>query len=237
MVRTAFTLIELIFAIVVMSIVMLSFPMIMQVDSDARERAFAQEAALAASAKMAQLLTYQWDERSLDWGDLAENIQTSARLLDDTNHSTNAFARVAGTQSRVGGGHRQFFPAVTNASALADDNNTLIGGREVVVGLDEQGLSFGPGSGFDAGFAAGSFGYKRNYQMQIAIGRVDDGSTVDYTQPNIGFVFTQGDVGGQTNLRVAEVSIRDGDTNRVLTRLYSYAANIGEYQAYSRIRP
>lgn len=230
MVRHAFTLIELIFAIVVMSIVMLSFPMIMQVDSDARERAFAQEAALAASAKMAQLLTYQWDERSLDWNDLAENIQTSARLLDDTNHSTNAFNRVAGTEFRPAGGHRTFFTSETNATAIGDQNAS-------VNALDDRGLSFVTGSGFDAGFVAGSFGYKRNYEMQIVIDHVDDGSTVDYTQPAIGFVFSQGGAGGKTNLRVAEVTIRDGATGPILTRLYSYAANIGEYQAYSRVRP
>lgn len=240
MVKKAFTLIELVFAIVVMSIVMLSFPIIMQVDSDAREQSFAQEAVLAASAKMAQLFTFQWDEASLDWNDLAENIQTVARVLDGTG-GTVAFHRIPGTELRPSGGSRHFFPNETNASNLNENNSTL------AVGLDEQGFDFGTNSGFDAGFVAGSFGYKRDYQMDVKIWPVSDAlsignGTVVYNDPtnpdltgNNGFVFTQGAAVGQTNLRAMVVTIRDTDGN--ITRLYGYTANIGEYSAYSRIRP
>lgn len=248
MVRSAFTLIELIFAIVVMSIVMLSFPSIMQVDTDARERAFAQEAALAASAKMAQILTYQWDENSTDWNDLAENIQTSARLLDGTNFSTTVFDRVAGTQLRQNGGHRQFFAAARNPTQIGVNDSTLI------IGIDEQNLSFGEHSGFDdpTNYAITTgYGYKRNYQMAVDILRIDDAASrggvadVSYNLNALtgddGFVFGQNEptgipAAGNTNLRAVVVSIQD-ENGRLLTRLFSYAANIGEYQAYSRIRP
>lgn len=232
MVRQAFTLIELVFAIVVMSVVMLSFPIIMQVDSAAREQSFAQEAVLAASAKMAQLFTFQWDERSLSWDDLAENVQSAARVLDGTGN-TVAFQRVAGTELRPSAGHRHFFPTEQNATGIkpVDDNTS-------VTALDDQTLDFNTSSGFDAGFLADSFGYKRNYQMQVRIARVNDGSAINYNQTVInGFVFTQGDINAQSNLRCMEVSIRDGDTNTTIARLYGYAANIGEYSAYSRIRP
>jgi prepilin-type N-terminal cleavage/methylation domain-containing protein len=242
-VRRAFTLIELIFAIVIMSITVISLPLVMGVDTKARDRNVAQEAVLAASAKLAQVLTYQWDERSLSWIDLAENHQTTARILDDTNFSTTAFDR-NGTNSiyRQSGGHRHFFDNVetgifrVSATAIGDDNVS-------VVGMDEQSIIYATGSGFQAGFSAAAAGYKKNYQMKVEILRINDargpvGGVVDYTQTDLTganrFIFSQTDVGGQTNLRCAKVTIQDGSGNDITT-LYGYSANIGEYVVSSRI--
>lgn len=241
--RHAFTMIELIFAIVVMSIVVLSLPMIMQTDNSGREKNLAQEAALAASSKLSQVLSFQWDERSLSWEDLSENHQTIARILDGTNAITTAFDRNVTTGARVNNGHRIFFNAVTNATALGDDNTTLVNGFEAAVGMDEQNITFGANSGFDVGFLASAAGYKKDYQIQVDILRTNDalnpaGGLVDYTQTNLvganRFIFAQGDAGGQTNLRCARVSIQDSG-GKLITTLYGYSANIGEYSVASRV--
>lgn len=246
MVRGAFTLIELIFAVVVMSIVMLAFPTIMLSDSDAREQNMAQEATLAASAKLAQVLTYQWDEKSVSWEDLAENHQTFAHLLEGTNYSTPAFQRDATDNKRASGSdHRVFFPSHVNTTGIGDDNNTVIGMDDYNGATSDTGLS--------SGFTAESRGYKRDYQLQVAVLRINDaltpsGGTVDYNQTALtganSFVLGQDDIhdnpttnpGDQTNLRCVRVTVSDNSGN-VITTLYGYAANIGEYQVYSKVRP
>lgn len=234
MVKGAFTLIELLFAIVIMSIVMLAFPTVMQTDSDAREQNLAQEAALAGSAKLAQVLSYQWDENSTSWEDKAENANNAAFMVDGTNTVTNAFNRVGTTQKRLNGSvaQRRFSPATVNASPIAD-NNTSIDAID-----DFNGTSSTTGT-------PSSSGYKRNYRLDVRVFPVSDaassgGGIVDYTQQtlinNNGFVLGHSDAGGQTNLRCVEVTVSDNDSGTVYARLYGYAANIGEYQVASRTR-
>lgn len=259
--RSAFTLIEMIFAIVIMAIVVVSLPMMMQVDNDSRQKNFAQEAVLAASAKLSQVLTYQWDERSLSWLDLAENFQTNARIVDGTNFSTNAFNRVTGaTESNISRANRmslnrRFFDInetgawEVNATSLADNNSTLVNGFEAVIGMEEQNITLGSNSGFGAGFTTSALGYKRNYRMSVEILRINDAlsiggvNPVDYTQSNLtgnnGFVFSQVEPAGiganqNTNLRCAKITITDED-NTSITTLYGYSANIGEYSVASRM--
>lgn len=250
--RSAFTLIELIFAIVIMAITVITLPMVMQVDSASRDKNLAQEAILAASAKLSQVLTYQWDERSLSWDDLAENHQTTARLVDGTNFITAVFDRNASNVRPSGSIHRTFFPLVTNVTGIGDNNSTLVNGFEAVIGMDEQNMTAAALSGFEAGFSADAAGYKRDYRIQVDILRISDalnpaGGAVDYTQPNLTganrFIFSQTDIhnnpaanpNDQTNLRCAKVSIQDASGN-VITTLYGYAANIGEYQVYKDVR-
>ena len=59
-------MIELIFAIVVISITVLSLPMLMRVNQNAMEANVVQEALFATSAKIMQVLSYPWDEHSVD---------------------------------------------------------------------------------------------------------------------------------------------------------------------------
>lgn len=64
--RSAFTLIELIFAIVVMSIVVMSLPVMMRTTSDSIEKNIVQEAIFAASAELMGASAYYWDTRSIE---------------------------------------------------------------------------------------------------------------------------------------------------------------------------
>lgn len=243
MVKGAFTLIELLFAIVIMSIVMLAFPTVMQTDSDAREQNLAQEAALAGSAKLAQVLSYQWDENSTSLENINENGIDTAILVDGTNHVTNAFNRVGTTQNRLNGSvaQRRFFPATVNASPIADNNTSI-------PAIDD----------FDGTFSTtgtpNAKGYKRNYRLDVSVYPVSDalradGGIVDYDQTlltsnsPIGdnrFILTHDAItGGQTNLRCVEVKVSDNSdaAHTPLAIMYGYAANIGEYNDRGRPRP
>jgi len=62
--RSAFTLIELVFAIVVIAIAVLSLPMMNDVTSKGIENNIVQEAIFAASTELNQDVTYFWDENT-----------------------------------------------------------------------------------------------------------------------------------------------------------------------------
>lgn len=69
--KNAFTMIELIFAIVIVAISVLSLPMMAQINSEAIESNLIQEAIFAASSALSEATTFSWDENSLNDGDEA----------------------------------------------------------------------------------------------------------------------------------------------------------------------
>jgi prepilin-type N-terminal cleavage/methylation domain-containing protein len=87
MVKKAFTMIELIFAIVIIAIIVMGVPQIIAQNAktltgdDNGTGAFAQEGIFAAAGVAAKILTYQWDANSLDPNELdayAKELNTSA---------------------------------------------------------------------------------------------------------------------------------------------------------------
>lgn len=82
--RYAFTMVELIFAIVIIAISVMSLPMITQVTSKGVESNIVQEAIFSAATELNQVSTYYWDENSFDAN------TTLARVIDlgDCNSTT-----------------------------------------------------------------------------------------------------------------------------------------------------
>ncbi len=82
--RSAFTMIELIFAIVIISISVLSLPMMNQVIAKNTEGSIVQEAIFAASAELNQVLSNTWDEESIEGNAyLARVVRTNPDLCDN----------------------------------------------------------------------------------------------------------------------------------------------------------
>ena len=79
--RFAFTMIELIFAIVVMSIAVMTLPMMTQITSKGIEDNIVQEAIFAASAELTGATSYYWDERSME--DMYDNNLTFLERVID----------------------------------------------------------------------------------------------------------------------------------------------------------
>jgi prepilin-type N-terminal cleavage/methylation domain-containing protein len=95
--RFAFTLIELIFAIVIIGISVISLPRMTQVTSSGIEGNLVQEAIFAASAQLNQAVAANWDERSLEDG----GAFSLARVVDDGNCNNNS----ADPRYRLKNGH------------------------------------------------------------------------------------------------------------------------------------
>lgn len=84
--RFAFTMIELIFAIVVISIAVITLPMMAQITSKGVEDNIAQEAIFAASAELMGATSYYWDLNSM----YDNNVSRLERVIDIGGASCNA---------------------------------------------------------------------------------------------------------------------------------------------------
>lgn len=82
--KSAFTLIELIFAIVVIGISVVSLPMMMQTTSDAIDGNLVQEAIFAASSELNGAISANWDEHSMQ-----DTNNSLARVIDIENRCIN----------------------------------------------------------------------------------------------------------------------------------------------------
>ncbi len=85
--KVAFTMIELIFAIVIIAITVVSLPMMIQVNTKGMENNLAQEAIFAASVELMQASTGYWDANSLKDISLSDYSRV-VNITGDCNSTT-----------------------------------------------------------------------------------------------------------------------------------------------------
>lgn len=119
MLRRALSLIELIFAIVIMGIAVMSLPLVLSQVQQNNEFSLQQEAILAAKTKIGDILSYEWDENSYDaTTQRAVVIKTTSDINGDLNCSTTTNGRVGHIYSDY---RRKCAPSTITASAIGAD--------------------------------------------------------------------------------------------------------------------
>ncbi|MFT5836306.1 MAG: prepilin-type N-terminal cleavage/methylation domain-containing protein [Sulfurimonas sp.] len=207
--KYAFTLIELIFAIVIIGISVMSLPMLTQVTSSAIEKNLVQEAIFASSAEINLATTYIWDENSLiDDDDVNATGDDLSRVLniDNNCNGSGAFDGTVEIQRRVGHVNRRCL-----------DNNLTVryANFDYVDSLEAAEHSYSE----IFTDSTGASGYKQEYDSLLEVESCDSGNCVDFGLEN-----------NNTNLKEITVTIREKDdvTNTAITLLRAYSANIGE---------
>jgi hypothetical protein len=212
-------MIELIFAIVVIAISVLSLPMMIQANYKGVESNVKQEAIFVTSAKIMQVLSFPWNSTSVDLS--PTTTLNYARVIDRGGAPFHRFNNLGvednNSDFRIGhvrqGLHRRFF----------DFNETITPGT----GID----SFN-GDTETLG-AVGTNSYKYSMQMQTTVTPVNDAV--------VGNNFVLGIANpGATNLQLIQVTTTiqsgtsdlDGINDQIVLR--AYAANIGEIDYNSR---
>ena len=216
--RRAFTMIELIFAIVVIGVTLLTVPMMIETNNKALERNLAQEAIFLAAALLSVESTNAWDANSIVATGNADDY-VLAKILDVGQPNTTYGRMVLGvapalitTNIRRGGvmadKHRQFFDF--NATAGAPNGGLTppaqVGTINYVLPIDNA--------------VASATDYKEAYNNTAKSQYVADGSNgVD--------VFSTAAT-GVSNLKMIEVTVplTNSDAQQVVLR--AYMANIGE---------
>jgi len=151
LVKKAFTIIELIFASVVISIVVLAIPTLIQVSSKNVENNLAQEAIFAASAELMGASSAYWDENSTH----DANESTLSRVIDIDNDCN------ATTHLRPGHINQPFHRRCLDDNAIGAQNSS--GG----VTYDLNDLAHGSQTVFTG--AADASGYKKDYNSALDV--------------------------------------------------------------------
>lgn len=201
--RLAFTMIELIFAIVVVAISIMSLPMMTRVTTQGIENNLVQEAIFASVSEINMATTYIWDENSLiDMNDTSATFNDLSRVIDiDGTQCTNIIGTII---RRPGHIHRRCLDNVST---------------RVYAGTDYQDSLETPEHDFNAIFEGGGSSqaaYKQEYQSKLTVIRTP---VLWFNDPNMKeiTVEVQEDIDGD--------GVADGET---LTILRAYSANIGE---------
>ncbi len=208
------SMIELVFAIVIMGIAVMSLPLILTQVQNNNAFAMQQEAILAAKAKIGDILTYEWDENSYD------PVASRSFVLDTVNGDGELNA-TAGTPRRVGhidvDYRRKFFPVATFASPIRRDGGDLddvddFNNTVTTISATAETA----GTGLD---------YVYTLTMNPTINYARDTATYSKTILD-DFTFNPDNApASPTNIKAISVTVSGGDQNITLR---AFTCNIGE---------
>lgn len=225
--RSAFTLIELIFAIVIIGLVVVAVPRMLETNAVAMERSLMKEAVFLASVEANRLLAFQWDLNSIDTA-----TELSYAKIVDTNFSTASTRVCFNPQTLVINDTMAapcippFLLAVFPVGGISQDNHHRF---HTASTLADSGLIGGQANAVTNLPLTSKDGYKRDYNISVASGFVSRPFGTEYN------------LTGSTDIKMIEISVSDntaGSLNQGDTALLrAYAYNIGEIAYAKRTMP
>lgn len=205
--KSAFTLIELIFAIVIIAISVMSLPMMNRVITDGISSSIIQEAIFGSATVLNEVTTAHWDENSLE----PASLNSFAKVIDlggvggcDNNSSSSRYRLMRGHIAQPL--HRRCLDSNVTAPAHASTNVNIKS-----LNTYEYTTAVSLFNTFDKN----AEGYKNDYN-----------STITVTQ-NANFN------GNNANIKKITVNVIDG-SGATITSLSTYSANIGEVDFYKK---
>jgi len=227
MVRKGFTIIELIVAIVVIGIALMSVPLLLSQASKSDEFSLNQEAILAGSTKIGDILTYPWDDKLVS----ETNVK---HILDVTNGDSELDRYPDNNHTRRKGNfktnfRRKFDANTTYASTtlgrIGDTNTTAYNDIDDFNGNSE--IINGGGTG----------DYLMDLNLTTKVFYISDDANYS-SSPTLNF----GDLNTSlatptTNLKMIEVKVANKANHQTITTLRAFSANIGSYELLYRTFP
>lgn len=218
--RKASSMIELVIAIVIMGIAVMTLPLMLERVQENNAFAMQQEAILAAKTQLGDIITYPWDDKSL-------NSSNNIVAVLDTQGAAN-YKREVNTTRRIGhvkqDKRRKFFANETNASSIPAATNNIVD----IGDFDTDVAELNKLNSTDADFA-GSLDYRFDFNMTTSVRYVDDTGS-----PN-NFIFSDTNISTTSNIKMITVTLQ-GD-NISTFRLRAYSSNIGESALLRRNYP
>lgn len=213
--RKASSMIELVIAIVIMGIAVMTLPLMLERVQANNAFAMQQEAILAAKTQLGDMITYPWDENSLK-----NNV---VAVLDTQSAS---YQREVNTTRRIGhvkqDKRRKFFNNTTNASVIGTATNNIID----IADFDTDVAELNKLNAADADFA-GTLDYRFDFNMTTSVRYINDNP--------VNFVFSDANISTTSNIKMITVTLQ-GD-NISTFQLRAYSSNIGESELLRRSYP
>jgi prepilin-type N-terminal cleavage/methylation domain-containing protein len=196
--KSAFTLIELIFAIVIIGIAALSLPMMSQVVSSGSEKSLTQEAIFIAFTEITKVTSSAWDENSRIGNDDYEHVIFANTTERDSNLSKrNGYVNILYNTDL----NRTILPSALGFDA--NDNNGTVNREDDIDDYIATGSA--------TGSAGSTTGYKFQYTKSITAS----------TNGSFGIL------GANPNIKRIQIDVNDSSTGNLLVRFYTYAFNTG----------
>jgi len=224
--RHAFTMIELIFAIVIIGVSMLSIPMVMTQDARNQEDSLMQEGILLTATRVSQVLSFPWDINSSPPA-LGAFMSTSQVL---ETGGDNDFNRSGISDFRVGHFPEQLRRRLSPNSAPRNAS---------AIGVGPNSISGQHGTSDNVGAVNGRYAYKKQWEVNTSVAYVSDNAVYAGVGGVInGFNFSTAPLGGgaTSNIKMVQVTATDmtaGVTGNQVV-LTSYSSNVGEAEFFKR---
>ena len=231
--KKAFSLIEVIISIVIISISMMSVPMILKQTSKSNEFSIIQEAILASSTKINNILSYSWDKNSYD-------VTNGVLRTLDVSSGDDELKRVIGINDsnlRIGhvfqNGRRRFFD-YNSSHGITYPNNTInLTMKASINDFFNEIVNIG---------GSGAYDYKdANLAMRSKIYYVSD--QANYSLDNLNFTFststsnpiTNNPITKSTNIKMIVLTTTSPLLGHSLT-LRAFESNIGQSKLITRTK-
>ncbi|BCD60660.1 MULTISPECIES: type II secretion system protein [unclassified Nitratiruptor] len=213
--RQGFTLLELIFALVVISIVMLGIPGLFKQTANQAQETLKLEAVTQAYRSIGTALSYPWDEHSRD-----ENLSRSL-ILDVSNFADPELARETNT-SRYRRGNfnekvtRIFYPTKTYATLGKEIGESKIDDLDDYNGHLEQ-----------ISKVSNRMGMILNIDLNYSVYYIRD--SANYSTRSLSITISPLSIeNNSTNIKLIEVNASLPDVNNEYIILRAFSCNIGE---------
>ncbi len=220
--RKGFTFIELVVAIVVIAIALMSVPLLLSQTSRSNAFSINQEVILATSTKIGNILSYPWDDKLV-------GSATVKPILDVTNGDSELgrYPNLTSTR-RIGNFktnyRRKFDSNITYASVVlgrtGDQNTSAYNDIDDFNGVNEEITSGGVGD------------YIKDFNLSTSVYYINDSATYS-SSPTLNFTLSTTSATPSTNLKMIEVKATDKNGN-VVTTLRAFSSNIGSYELIYR---
>lgn len=211
--RKAASMLELVIAIVVMGIAVMTLPVLLLKTQSNNEYALQQEIILAARTKMGDTLTYRWDENSL----INDKIFV---LMTDGDSELNITS--PGSVRRIGhvaGSKRRKFSNDLNSSTLAANLGPDSGD------LDDIDDFNGKTDTLQVSSQTTSLDYHfTDFNLTTTVAYVSDNA--NYSNQNLNFTFSDTNISTTSSIKMLTLKVK-GPNNLPFT-IRSYSCNIGE---------
>ena len=213
--KKAFSIIELIVAIVVISIVLMNLPMMLYQSSKLSETSTLSDMLYATESQVYGVLSHRWDENTKDENTLYKVLHTNGS--SDLNEFNSTKKRIGHIHAE---GRRSFhLLGDINASILGADS----GDNDDIDDFNLHTASISASSDID---------YISQFDITTNINYISDNA--NYTSTSVAFTFNNTPSASKTNIKSILVTTKDSrkDTAAEL-KLRAYSSNIGE-SAYVR---
>jgi len=223
--RPAFTLIEMIFAIVIIGVVVAGVPQMISQNAKGTEGYLKQEVIAAAAGEAFRILSYPWDDNSVD-------TDGKRSFVLDATSGTNLGRVGGGLPLRVG-----HIVPLKGSGASSGNVGRYFHRRFFNTAVAPSAASLPGTGGVDATLidATGATSYKSTYSVVLPADQ--NGYIPAVSIPNTGTAisFNFGDTSSATlsNMKMAAVQIDSPTQTNILT-LRVYAANIGTAEYFTR---